>query len=103
MIKAAETEHIRNCIRINTAYPSDTTTVITEQTIAGTEAFSRVDPLRRIAKPGDVADMVLLLASEAAFVLGSGVSAGKTWLHRPCSLSYATTNRPSCCNSDVLP
>ena len=74
-------------IRVNTVFPGPTRTKMTERkgwTDEQYDAAYRGYPLGRMAQPGEIARMVLFLASEASsfctggeFVVDGGVTAGK--------------------------
>lgn len=82
--KAAAVECANYGIRVNSVHPGviETPMIMQEDTKAAVEAFAKKIPLKRIAKPQEVTNMVLFLASDEAsyctgaeFVVDGGVTA----------------------------
>lgn len=82
--KAAAVECANYGIRVNSVHPGviETPMIMQEDTKAAVEAFAQKIPLKRIAKPQEVTNMVLFLASDEAsyctgaeFVVDGGVTA----------------------------
>ena len=82
--KAAAVECVNYGIRVNSVHPGviETPMIMQEDTKAAVEAFAKKIPLKRIAKPQEVTNMVLFLASDEAsyctgaeFVVDGGVTA----------------------------
>ncbi|AQQ52281.1 glucose 1-dehydrogenase [Planococcus lenghuensis] len=84
MTKAAAMECAHYGIRVNSVHPGVIATpmVIQEDTKAAVEEFSKHIPLKRVAQPEEVSNMVLFLASDEAsystgaeFVIDGGMTA----------------------------
>lgn len=82
--KAAAVECANYGIRVNSVHPGviETPMIMQEDTKAAVEAFAQTIPLKRIAKPQEVTNMVLFLASDEAsyctgaeFVVDGGITA----------------------------
>lgn len=72
--KAAAVECANYGIRVNSVHPGviETPMIMQEDTKAAVEAFAQTIPLKRIAKPQEVTNMVLFLASdEASYCTGA--------------------------------
>lgn len=84
MTKAAAIECANYGIRVNSVHPGVIATpmVVQEDTKAAVEAFSKHIPLKRVAEPEEVSNMVLYLASDESsystgseFVIDGGMTA----------------------------
>ena len=84
MTKAAAIEVARYNIRVNSVHPGVIATpmVMQEDTRAAVEEFAKHIPVRRVAQPEEVSNMVLFLASDdssystgSEFVIDGGISA----------------------------
>ncbi len=84
MTKAAAIECANYGIRVNSVHPGVIATpmVVQEDTKAAVEAFSKQIPLKRVAEPEEVSNLVLYLASDessystgAEFVIDGGMTA----------------------------
>lgn len=84
MTKAAALEVSPLGIRVNSVHPGviETPMIAQEDTKAAVEEFAKFIPLRRIAQPEEVSNMVLFLASDessyatgAEFILDGGITA----------------------------
>lgn len=84
MTKAAAINLAPMGIRVNSVHPGVIATpmVVQEDTKAAVEAFSKSIPLKRVAQPEEVSNMILFLASDEAsystgseFVIDGGVTA----------------------------
>ncbi|HLQ70550.1 MAG TPA: glucose 1-dehydrogenase [Bacillota bacterium] len=74
MTKAAALEGAHYGIRVNSVHPGviETPMVIQEDTKSAVEEFSKHIPMKRTAKPGEVSNLVLYLASdESSYSTGS--------------------------------
>ncbi|MCH7321722.1 glucose 1-dehydrogenase [Solibacillus sp. MA9] len=84
MTKAAAINLAPMGIRVNSVHPGVIATpmVVQEDTKAAVEAFSKMIPLKRVAQPEEVSNMVLFLASDESsystgseFIIDGGMSA----------------------------
>ena len=84
MTKAAAMELAEYGIRVNSVHPGVIATpmVVQEDTKAAVEAFAKHIPLGRVAKPEEVSNMVLFLASDdssystgSEFIIDGGMTA----------------------------